>query len=63
MDIIWYRDCLLSRKFNLIERDNEENERERIQKDSFFENAQGSKKYAWTILWQFVIEMVIQLSF
>ena len=45
MDIIWYRDCLLSRKFNLIERDRErkrEWERE-YKKDSIFENAQDSK--------------------
>ena len=47
MDIIRNSDCLLSRKFNLIEREGEEERmRERIQKDSFFENAQGSKKYA-----------------
>ena len=36
MDIIWYRDGRLSRKFNLIKRDRErERERERIQKVAF----------------------------
>ena len=44
MDIIRNSDCLLSRKFNLIERD-KERMRERIQKSSIFDNAQGSKKY------------------